>query len=98
MRKFWLLTLMAVSCPAFSECCKTALGLDENPPDEVKSALQERGLETFNLIDRKDCKKTIRWLAIPNAYPVDSPRPPGSEHWLILTIKTRKIEFIPAPG
>jgi hypothetical protein len=31
-------------------------------------------------------------------YPANAPRPPGGEHWLILDLKSRVVDFISALG
>lgn len=98
MRFFWILIILAIPCVAVAKNCKTTLGIDKNPPPEVKLQMEKLGLNNFQLIDRRVCKKTIRWFAIPEKYPANAPRPPGSEHWLILDLKSREVEFIPAPG
>ena len=98
MRCFWILILSASPIFAIAKDCKVILGVDKNPPPEVKLQMEVRGLSDFQLIDRKDCKKTTRWLAIPKKYPANAPRPPGTEHWFILNLKSRTVDFIPAPG
>lgn len=98
MRCFWILILSTSPTLALAEDCRISLGVDRNPPAEVKLQMEVRGLSDFQLIDRKDCKDTTSWFAISKKYPANAPRPPGVEHWLILDLKSRVVDFIPAPG